>query len=361
MRHLLTAIVVCATATCAAAVSASAAVPPGLGARLIDGYIRPATGHFANSAAALSGDLDRLCKAPDQTRMDTVRQRFDDVVDAWFRISFLRFGPLIEDNRFERIFFWPDPRGVILRQVGEIIAKKDGDAIDPAKLAGKSVAVQGLPALEYALYGTGASSIVDGTEEGRFRCGYALSISIVIAENAAAVARAWSPDSDYAREFADPGPDNRIYRSPEEVATEAIKALAGGMTYLADAVIAPFVGKEPEQANARLAPLWRSGTTIRAIRRSVEGLRDFYTTTGFAQSFGEADHWIDGSLRLEMRRVLETLDRIDMPLEEAVSPGPGREALVYVVIALKSLHTTLDNRLAQAVGVSVGFNALDGD
>jgi predicted lipoprotein len=28
---------------------------------------------------------------------------------------------------------------------------------------------------------------------------------------------------------------------------------------------------------------------------------------------------------------------------------------------MKSLHTTIESRLAQAAGVAVGFNALDGD
>ncbi len=84
-----------------------------------------------------------------------MRQRFDDVVDAWFRIYFLRFGPLVEENRFERIYFWPDPRGVILRQVGALLGEADPESLDPDRLAEKSVAVHGLPALEYAIFGSG--------------------------------------------------------------------------------------------------------------------------------------------------------------------------------------------------------------
>ncbi|MCP8882412.1 hypothetical protein NIM87_02745 [Devosia sp. XJ19-1] len=36
------------------------------------------------------------------------------MVESWGRLSVLRFGPLISDNRFETIFFWPDLRGVTL-------------------------------------------------------------------------------------------------------------------------------------------------------------------------------------------------------------------------------------------------------
>ncbi|WP_269467881.1 imelysin family protein [Devosia ureilytica] len=39
---------------------------------------------------------------------------FGEMVESWGRLSVLRFGPLISDNRFETIFFWPDLRGVTL-------------------------------------------------------------------------------------------------------------------------------------------------------------------------------------------------------------------------------------------------------
>ncbi len=356
MRRVLIAVLLylCASA-------ASAGVPPKLGATVTEGYIRPSVNQFANSAAALSGALDRLCRSPDEPRFDTVRQRFDDVIDAWFRIFFLRFGPMVEDNRFERIYFWPDPRGVILRQVGVLLAKNDPTALDPGRLAEKSVAVQGLPALEYAIFGSGSNAILENTPDGSYRCAYALSVSIRIAETAAELVRGWSPESEFAEDFTKPALDNELYRSETEVAAEVVGSLAGGMTFLSDVIIAPFLGKEPEQARASRAPFWRSGRTIRALKQGVEGMRDFYGATGITEELGETDRWIDGALQLEMNNIDETLDTITMPFEESVAPGPGREALVYTVIALKSLHNTVDTRLAQAVGVAVGFNALDGD
>lgn len=344
-----------------AAPAAQAQVPADLGVRVTEGYIRPATQQFANSAAALSGSLDFLCREPGETRLDTVRTHFRILTEAWFRVFFLRFGPLIEDNRFDRIFFWPDPRGIILRQVQDVIARQDATAIDPASLAGKSIAVQGLPALEFALFGSGSEQVLETSNEGRYRCAYALAIAESISRAAAGVAEAWGPSGAYAKDFTNPGPANATYRSETEVAAEVVKSLAGGFAFLADVVIAPFLGREPEQANVKRAPFWRSDGTVGDLMNGVGGLSDFYTATGFAETVPEADRWIDGSLRLEMRQILETLGGLDMPLDDMVRPGPGREALVYTVIALKSLHTTVDTQLARAVGVTVGFNALDGD
>jgi len=362
MRNAIAALLLAASLIAATGMApANADLHKDLGKNLTENYIRPATVHFSNAAAALTGALEFLCREPDSKRESFVHSRFNTLVNSWFRIQFLRFGPMVEDNRFERIFFWPDPRGVTLRQVQDVLSGYDRTAINPDQLAEKSVALQGLLALEYALYGTGAEGIVAGSPEGRYRCAYALAVSQRLTAVAAELAEAWSSDGSFAYQFMFPGPDNDLYRNDEEVAAEAIKAMVTGLTFVSDAIITPFVAKEPENANHKRAPFWRSGLTIPAIRNAMDGLHSFYTETGFAEALDETDTWIDGGLQLELRNVATSLERIDMPLEEAVMPGPGRETLIYVVIALKSLHTTIEGRLAQAVGVAVGFNALDGD
>jgi predicted lipoprotein len=70
----------------------------------------------------------------------------------------IRFGPVTEENRLERILFWPDRKGIGLKQVQAAIAGEDATAADPQTLPGKSVAMQGLGALEFVLFGTGSDS-----------------------------------------------------------------------------------------------------------------------------------------------------------------------------------------------------------
>ncbi|MEJ8570943.1 imelysin family protein [Microbaculum marinum] len=340
---------------------AHAGAPKDIGANLVDGYIRPATTQFSGDAAAMTRSLESFCGAPDAAGEAEVHARFDALVRDWFAVMILRFGPLVEDNRFERIFFWPDPRGVTLRQVQGLLAGDDPAAVDAARLAEKSVAVQGLPALEYALYGTGSDGLLTDSDQGRYRCAYALAVSRRIAATAGGLADAWAPGSAYARDFSMPGPDNDVYRDDGEVTAEAIKAMATGLVFVADAVVTPFLGDDPAKANYKRAPFWRSGQALPAIATTLTAVRDFYSAAGFAGSLDQSDQWIDGSLRFEIRSALAALDSVDVPLEQAVAPGPARDALTYVVIAMKSIHTTIETVLAQAAGVAVGFNALDGD
>jgi predicted lipoprotein len=54
--------------------------------------------------------------------------------------------------------------------VQELLAKQDPTATDAATLRGKSVAMQGLQALEFVLYGTGSETLATGDD---YRCRYA--------------------------------------------------------------------------------------------------------------------------------------------------------------------------------------------
>jgi predicted lipoprotein len=54
--------------------------------------------------------------------------------------------------------------------VREALTKRDQSVTEAASLAGKSVALQGLPALEYLLHGDGATTLTKSSDEAQFSC-----------------------------------------------------------------------------------------------------------------------------------------------------------------------------------------------
>ena len=120
--------------------------------------IRPGYAALAGAAGALQGKMRRALPATVGAGPRQAKQAFAATVAAWSKVEILRFGPVTEDHRYERLFYWPDPKGIGLRQVQEALAKQDESVTLPDELAGKSVALQGLPALEYLLYGDGAEA-----------------------------------------------------------------------------------------------------------------------------------------------------------------------------------------------------------
>ena len=135
-----------------AGVAPAVAAPalPELTARVIDQYVLPRFERLDAATQKLAADLDAGC-AGDPQRLSATRADFDAAVLAWAQVEFLRFGPLSVTGRPERFAFWPDPRGVMQRQLQALIARRDTAALDPAGIAKKSAAVQGLTALEALL------------------------------------------------------------------------------------------------------------------------------------------------------------------------------------------------------------------
>lgn len=337
-------------------------LPSDLGARLADGYIRPATAAFTARSVSFHARLVAWCAAgaPAQDR-DAIDAGFLALLDAWARIEFLRFGPLVQDNRFERLFFWPDPRGLVARQLATALQAADPAALAPGALRTRSVAVQGLPALEQLLFGEGAQTLPDGSAAARYRCALAAATAANIHEVAAALEQDWSAGGAAGRDFAAPGAGNTLYRTPNEVAAEAFKALATGVKFLREAKLAPMMGAAPTEARAQRGPFWRSNATARYLGAGVRGLGDFYAAGQLADAYAPAERSADDSFLAEIGRAEANLRAVTaMPLDAALS-GAERRHLVLAQLIADNLRTMIDEVITPAFGVTLGFNALDGD
>jgi hypothetical protein len=115
--------------------------------------IRPGYAALATTTGALKDKMGALCKQPSADALDQAKSAFTGAVDALSKVEILRFGPITQDQRYERLFHWPDPKGIDLQEVQDVLAKHENSVTLPDELAAKSAALQGLPALEYLLYG----------------------------------------------------------------------------------------------------------------------------------------------------------------------------------------------------------------
>ena len=63
----------------------------------------------------------------------------------------------------------------------------------------------------------------------------------------------------------------------------------------------------------------------------------------------------------EFKRAQEGLERAGRPLARTILTPAGRAGVEQVIAAVKMVQDLVGVRLAPAAGLSVGFNALDGD
>lgn len=371
----------------------------------LSGYIQPAMQTFESAAKKTETSLVALCtqeailrQGADSTKAAEAAQQakldFRALVLAWSRIEFLRFGPLVEENRYERISFWPDPRNVMLRQIPGVLARYSrGELVD---LSAQSVAVQGLPALEYLLYGNNGllnpapgNVRVDDVRSGggvqpdvvvvpgnqtvpdvvRGRCDYSVDIARNLVGLAGALSAAWAADGVWGGGFANPATGRDTYRSHQEVLSESVKALSGGLQFAAEVKMGAAVGRpgstglsasnvlagEALSADAgrstlsvQRLPWWRSGLHADALVATLQGMGAYYAAGHLALG---ASGWAGAQWQAELKQAVNLIE----------SDGAGRQGWQAARLVLTNARRVLDEDIAPALGVGLGFNALDGD
>lgn len=336
-----------------------AAKVPGVMARAVDGFIRPGYRRFTEEAATMEKSMAMLCEAPSTESRLNARSTFGDLVEAWSRIEIVRVGPVLDDNRFERILFFPDRKGTGLKQVQAALAKPDPSVTSIETLKGKSVAMQGLGALEFVLFGTGSETLA--TAEGHYRCQYGTAIAANLERLGSELSAAWDAPNGVAAAWKTPGPDNPLYRDEAEAAKELLGVLVHAAETIRDQRIEHFYKGDPKKALPRQAIYWRSGNTFRSITANIEGLRDLLDTSGMAELLAEDNRSVVSSTDF----VARSLSRVSADIKPDVAQvfeDPAQIAkLDFLLLNSRDLILRLNNDLGGGIGLAAGFSFSDGD
>jgi predicted lipoprotein len=327
----------------------------------LQNYIRPGYARLAADTAALDRKMAALCQAPSAAAVQAAKGGFAQAVGAWSYVEPIRFGPVEQDHRHDRIFYWPDPKGLGTRQLREVLSKQDRSATDPSTLADKSVALQGLPALEYLLYGDDADRLTEKNDAGAFRCAFAKAVAANLVGLAKTLDDDWRDGAPYAKAYLAPAPDNSAYHAPKEVSLDLFKTFSAGIEGVRDQKLGKVLGDSPEHARPKTAPFWRSDLTFDNMAGNLEGVRDLFAKGGFAGIVRSQSEGVEDSILFDLNYAIRRLREIKLPTEQAFSDADPRAKLEALRVSLKSASATAEEMIAKGADLSFGFNAMDGD
>jgi hypothetical protein len=324
----------------------------GLQARLVEAILVQT---ILPDHAALVGATDRqgqamraFCAAPGAETLAAARGAFRDLVSAFSRVEMYRFGPGRQDNRLARLNFWPDRRGLGMRQVRRILAEQDASATDPATLRGKSVAVQGLSALEQVLFDSRDGTVPD------FACRYGIAIAEASHATATALRDGWR--GEQAALLRHPGPDNPLYRDRGEALMSLLKAATEQLVIVEQQKLGRVLRDDPASANPLAAPFRLSGMTLQAVAANIAASRAVLAHPDLDNLFRELD--------FELAQAQIAIDgALQHPggIAARIADPATHDLLQYARIPLRAAVDLHDTRLLPALGLTRGFNALDGD
>ena len=256
-------------------------------------------------------------------------------------VSHLRLGPAERDGRAEAIAFWPDERDATGRALERLLAGDDPAALAPEAFAEASVAARGLLALERLLYGEPYGA-------GDPACDLARAIAADLAATAEAVEAAWR--DGFARMLLTAGePGSTLFLSEAEARAALFTALATGLEFTADGRLGRPLGTfdrpRPNRAESR-----RSGRSARNVLLSLRALRDLAATLAEAPGTLEA-----------LDRAAASAEALDDPAPAGVAEPSGRFTVEALQTEVAQARRTAEEEIGTALGVTRGFNSLDGD
>lgn len=332
---------------------------------VVDHHVVPHIEKLRDATQALSRELSGLCSsAGDAAALARVKDKFSETVAAWAGVEFIRFGPMSEGGRAERFAFWPDTRGILFRQLPQVLAKRDAELLKPGALGPQSAAVQGLHALELLITDE-TRPITGADDDGRYRCQFAAAIGINLNGIAAELVAAWEAPDGWRHRMFGPGSDNPIYPEPADAARDLVRSLLTGLQLVQERQVKPRLDTLLGEAKVPRLPFERSGLGVIYLTAGVRSLKEF------SQTFGLSDYAEQGWMKGWMIRAFDLLvrDAPSVPQKPVAAADPAKadkgsdeiRLLRQMRFHLNGLRHMIGRQLAPAAGLSIGFNELDGD
>jgi predicted lipoprotein len=337
-----------------------------LARQVYDDIILPGYARFDQTSLAFADKAGVLCKAPSQKALDQTRAAAREALLAWGRVEPLRFGPITTNQRLDRLLFYPDPHGIVGKQTGKLLAKRDAADIEPEKLAGASVAVQGFGAVDVVLYGKGSEAMAAATPEASFRCRYVHAVALDIAQIASGTHAEWA--GAYKRTWLEPGGGgNKTYLTAKETTQALYRAYVTEIEVLRLHRLAPLLGGETKASGPATPLLPHSGLGLPFVIAGIEGERDILGANGFlADDLASDDKErsaiaILGSVATDLGFAVRAGEAAAAMAPNALDDAKARERLAPMLLSLKSAEETGRAALGDLTGQTLGFNSLDGD
>ena len=342
-------------------------IEPGAYARvnaaLVEAHVLPRYARLSAATETFVMATRDFCAARDQAGRARAQARFHDAMDAWMGVQHLRFGPIERFMRAYRFYFWPQARGKVAEAISVLIATGDPAAHLPSRLSQASVVVQGLLAAETLLFDDqylGAES-----EDSAIGCGLLKSTAVNMHRMADEIVAEWQEgELPFNELLAEPGSYNPHFQDHREATLVFFKSLNDSLQLIADVKLKPVIGGSIQAARPHYAESRLSSRSLRNVIGNLEALRALYLGEG-GLGLGDltvtVDPKLDRLLRKAFRLTIATASSIDCPLEEAAADPELWPKAKKLTTQVQALRQIVRDRLAPALELSVGFNALDGD
>ncbi|MCB1736994.1 MAG: imelysin family protein [Gammaproteobacteria bacterium] len=320
--------------------------------RIIDQQIIPGYQRLVDATQAFAHTTETGCG--DQAAL---RNNFNGVADAWMAVEHWRFGPVEYLDRRHRLWFWPDKHSRSAKQLRALIIAADAQVLEAENFAQLSAALQGMPAIERLIF-------VEG-EHKDYACQVLHAIATNMARMSTGIVSDWTatPDGERALITATGSGSSPLYQNPLEFTAELLQSLNTQLLTMRDLKLDRPLGDDLATARPHRAEFWRSERSLPNLHRNLAAVAQLYgvTAPGLNALILDPDSDLDTRIKAAFGELDTALHAIQPPLSTAVADAKRRPQVESARAALDKLITLITQELPPALGLNLGFNALDGD
>ena len=288
----------------------------------------------------------------------SLRAAYSALADSWAKAQLIKTGPITLFLRYDRFAYWPEARNATARALDQLIQSKNPKDLTAESLAHDSVAGQGLTALERLLYdGDGPEKLLKAPDkDGVWRT----QVGVAIARNLATISRQvladWTAPNGVRAAIAANKGWNNLFADAPEAARLLLTDLVAGFRLMHDVKLLPVLGANADVAKPKSAEAWRSGRSQRDLKLNLaaaQGLETAFAATVPAAHRAKIDALFAAAAK--------ATDAVPADMGEAAADPKRRARVDAARAAIKAVQTEIAATLPGDVGVTLGFNSLDGD
>lgn len=313
---------------------------------LIKHHAVPRYQALARTTKALAVQATRFCATPGTQALADLQKYFTLASASWMGVQHIRFGPVLKDDRFYRFQYWPDKHGQGSRQLRRLFASdsKPDFAIRPIEKM--SVALQGFGTFERLLFGPGNDELKG------FKCKLMVAIGGNLSSMAASLFKDWQ---------------NYQPKSNKQVVLDFFRSFADQLQTIKLLKLDRVLDKSIKKARVRRVENRWSKHSLLSIAENLKALEALATGEnggkGLNVALDDDDENRDyaNSISEGLRFGARFAASRKLSLAKAVKDKTARGQVVFLASHIQNIYDTTAEFLAPALGVTLGFNALDGD
>lgn len=328
----------------------------------IDEYIVLHLNNFKREATSLDATVTETCTAGDEANWQKVKTQYAKTALTWMPLQSMRFGAFEKNSRDLRIYFWPNSRGE--KQAGKFLAKMDNSKLEPSYFHNISVALQGLPIIEWLLYHPDSTLTANDAALKQYTCQYLQAITLNLQTVNDELIAEFSQGGAMREALLTPSDTNDFYGSLPEVTLQLYKNIHAMVELVNGQKLSRPIAKEYKYLKPKRLEMWRSGQSKANLLANISNIYQAYLIYSPLVQAGQVDQKIDQQVRAQFEQTLAQIATLPADFYAAFNGDKraetwqqGRDLITQIVV----LRTILADKVTAALDIPLGFNSLDGD